>query len=522
MNKKIAIGILILSNFFLANLSQAQSWEVYDEQIKLQSRLIYDKIELLGENVRIGVKENVLSLLSPDLKPSLTLEGNSIYQYLEPWILVKGEKGIGAYHEYGQLVLPLEYDEIQTYINLLLARKGNMYWIYDRGKNKIKLLGQYDEAKLNPIGILIAKKGGEYFLPLSQNPEKPYELLQENEGDFLLAKESSGYGIINREGEYVLDPILEKLEPTRGNFYFGFDEKQYLLIEANEIQSQIRYNSFHEITYHDGMMLEYINGKLRRIMEEGGIFLDAIGIEEVKMIGKSLYNVRFKDGKIGLAGKSGWLVQPIAGIEKIDFGTEGLFPAHAKGLIGFVNQSGKWVIPAQFSEVSVFSEKLASFKNTSNWGLINATGEIITTPSWEEVKPFVKGICVAQNLGAFFLVNSSGQTINKEGFDKILRTPDNYFLVEKAGKTGLIDPLGNQILPLEFDNIRREKKDFIVVNKGGLSGVMNESGEIVLPLAYPELLVDWTNSQILTKNNYEPVLIQEQKIPTGKKNKKGV
>jgi hypothetical protein len=60
-----------------------------------------------------------------------------------------------------------------------------------------------------------------------------------------------------------------------------------------------------------------------------------------------------------------------------------------------------------------------------------------------------------------------------------------------------------------------------VVNKGGLSGVMNESGEIVLPLAYPELLVDWTNSQILTKNTYEPVLVQEQKITTGKKNKKG-
>jgi hypothetical protein len=520
MNKKIKLTISIISYIYFPGFAQSQSWEVYDDQIQLQARLIYDKIEILGENVRIGIKENVLYLLSPDLKPSLTLEGNSVYQYLEPWILVKGEKGIGAYHEYGQLVLPLEYDEIQTYINLLLAKKGDSYWLYERGKNKIKSLGQYDEAKLTKIGVLITKIGEEYFLPLSQNPEKPYDLLQENEGNYLLAREPSGYGLVNRDGEYVLDPILEKLEPTRGNFYFGYDEKQYLLIEGNEIQSNIKYNSFHEITYRDGMMLEYIHGKLRRIMEEDGILLDAVGMEEVKMVGKDLYNVRFRDGKIGLAGKTGWLVQPMSGVERIDFGTEGLFPAQIKGLTGFVNQAGNWVIPAQFSEVSNFSEKIASFKNTSTWGLINATGEIISAPTWDEVKPFTKGISIAQNSGKSFLINTAGEPIQTAGFEKILRTSDGYFLVEKEGKAGLIDPKGNQILPAEFDNIRREKKDFIVVNKGGLSGVVNESGEIVLPLAYPEILVDWTNNQILTKNTYEPVLIQEIKSTT-KKNKKG-
>lgn len=520
MNKKNTLIILLFSYFWNGSFATAQSWEVYDEQVQLQSRLIFDKIEILGESVRIGTKGEVISLLSADLKPSTTLEGNSIYQYLEPWILVKGPKGLGAYHEYGQLTLPLEYDQIQTYINMLLANKGDMYWIYDKGKGKILSLGRFDDAKITKIGVLIARIGDEYFLPLSKNPEKPYELLIENEGDFILAKESSGYGLINREGNYVMEPVLDKLEPTKGNFYFGYDEKQFLLIEGNDIHAKIKYNSYHEITFNNGIMLEYIHGKLRRIMEEDGILLDAVGMESVTMVGKDLYNVRFRDGKLGLVGKTGWLVEPMMGVEKIESGTGGLYPAHIKGLVGFVNHTGSWIISAQFSEVSNFHEKIAFFRNTLTWGIINTEGEIISNPRWEEVKPFGKGISIVQEGGKYFLINDQGKEFNAMGFEKILRTSDGYFLVERAGKSGLIDPKGNEILPTEFQNIRREKRDFIIVSKDNLSGVVNESGEIILPLAYPEILVDWPNSQILTKNTFEPVVIQEIKTG-GKRNKKG-
>jgi hypothetical protein len=520
MNKKYTISLCLISSFYFSTLSQAQTWEVYNEQLQLQSRLMYDKIELLSETVRIGKKGDEISLLSKDLTPAVVLQGKEVYQYLEPWILVKGENGIGAYHEYGQLVLPLEYEEIQTYYNLLLAKKAGSYWLFERGTGKTTSLGRLDEAKLTRLGMVITRKGNEYFLPLSKNPDKPYELLEESEGDFILAKEVTGFGLINREGDYVMDPVIDRLEPTKGNFYYGFDERQYLLIEGNDIQSNIRYNSFHEITFQNGLMLEYIHGKLRRVMEEDGILLDAVGIEEVKMIGNNLYNVRFRDGKLGLLGKTGWLVQPMDSVDQIDFGTEGLFPAKAKGAVGFVNQLGIWIIPAQFSEASLFKEKLASYRNSTNWGLINSSGEIISTPQWEEIKPFVKGISIAKNSGKFYLINKSGVKINTEGFDNIFRASDDFFLVENAGNTGLLDPTGNVLLPAEFQNIRREKKDFLVVNKDGLTGVINESGEVILPLAYQEILVDWNNGQILTKSLYEPVVVQLSE-PTGKRNKKG-
>ncbi len=521
MNHKIMLAAGLVSSLYLSLSSpaSAQSWEVYNTKLELQSRLIYDQIDLLSETVKIGNVDGKISLLSRDFKPAVSLIGNEVYQYLEPWIIVKGPSGIGAFHEYGQQVLPLEYDEIKTYFNFLVARKGKEYWIFERGRNKTTELGELDEATITHTGMLITRKGNEYFLPLTDNPEKSFELLSASDGDFLLAKEATGYGLINREGTYVMDPVLDQLEHTRGNFYFGHDESQYLLIEGGDMKANVRYNSFHKITYENGLMLEYIHGKLRRVMEEDGILLDAVGMEEVKMIDRDLYNIRFRDGKIGLLGKKGWLVKPMAEASEIRFGSEGLFPASSQGTFGFVNAEGEWVIPSQFSETTLFAEKLAGYKTSGQWGIVNSGGVLVSTPDWDEIKPFEKGKAIAKRADKFHLIGSSGEKLSS-GFDHISRTKDGFFLVENDGKSGLLDTEGNEVLPLEFERINREKKDFVIVRKEGKTGVIKDSGEVIFPLDYQDILVDWENGHILTKNLYEPVVVQE--IDTkGRKNKKG-
>ncbi|WP_425638125.1 WG repeat-containing protein [Algoriphagus yeomjeoni] len=520
MNKNFTLLVSLLSTFLISVAAHSQSWEVYNTNIQLQSHLIYDEIELLSETVKIGKKGNELSLLSNDLRPAVSLIGTEIYQYLEPWILVKGPKGIGAFHEYGQQVLPLEYDKIATYFTMLLASKGNEYWLFERGKNKTTYLGELNEAKITKTGLVIVRKGNEYSMPFSKNPDKTYELLADNEGEFVLAKDSGSYGLINREGDYVLDPIIQTLEHTHGNFFYGFNQDQYLLIEGNDIKSNIRYNSFHKITFENDILLEYIHGKLRRVMEEGGILLDDVGITSVDKIGKDLYNVHFRDEKLGLLGKKGWLVKPMLDVEEIHFGTEGLFPAKSKGAYGFVNSTGTWVIKPQYAETTLFSENIAAYKTSLNWGLINSSGVLIADPTWEEIKPFQKGLAIAKANSQYYLLNSFGSPLNTVGFDDVSRTTDGYFLVEKSGKTGLLDVNGEIIIPIEFDGLRRERKNFIIVQKDGLTGVINDVGEVIIPVAYEKIKVDWTNNQIFTKDRYVPTVIQVLEDPI-KRNKKG-
>ncbi|MBM3426472.1 MAG: WG repeat-containing protein, partial [Bacteroidetes bacterium] len=456
--------------------------------------------------------------------PVVNLQGQEVYQYLKPWILVKGPKGVGAFHEYGQLALPMEYDEISTFTNRLLARKGSDYWIYEKSSGKTKWLGSAEEAKLTRNGQVILKNQGSYYLPLSSTPEKPYELLQENEGNFLLAKESSGFGLINPYGSYVLDPVMNQLEPTRGDNYLGFDENQYLLIRGFEESAQVRYNSYHKITKEGDLILEFIHGKLRRILEEEGILLDAVGMESVKLIAPNGYNVRFRENKLGLHGKQGWLVTPNSDAEWIGMGSEGLFPALKNGKYGFVNGDGKWIIPPTFEEVKQFSEKVSNYRSGTSWGTINTEGKILGNPKWDKIDNFSGGLAIAELGGKNFLIYPSGELAYPEALDRISKLKEGFYLVESNSKSGLLNPLGKPVLPITFDQILVEQKDFFIVVKDGLSGIMRANGDVFLPLQYAQISIDWNEQKVLVKGQN---LAQENtddspKPTTPQKRKKGV
>lgn len=518
MRKSLILAITLFLTLPFSVFSQ--TWEVFDLKGSLLHRAIYDKIEILGETVTIGKNQEGLYLLSADLRPMLNLQGEEVYQYLQPWILIKGPNGIGAFHEYGQLALPLEYEEIKTYTNLLLARKGNEFWIFERGKNKISQLGSAEEAKITHHGMLILKKGGKFYLPLSDQPDRAYESIQENEGNFLLVKESTGYGLINREGALVLDPVLDQLEHTKGNFFYGFDENQYLLVRGDEIRAQVSYNSYHKITKEGDLMLEYIHGKLRRVIEEDGILLDAVGMESVLLIGENLYNVRFRDNKLGLLGKKGWLVQPTSDADWIGMGSEGLYPAKKNGKSGFVSESGDWIIQPQFEEVGTFSERMSTYRKGNSWGLINSDGRIGNEAKWKEVKNFTEGIAIAKSEdGLFYILNSAGDMANPTGFEKICRLKEGYFLVEALGKKGILENNGNTILPLEFDQIEVISKDLFIVYKNGLAGIINSVGNTLFPIQYQEIKLDWSGQKVFAKEMYVPVVIPVEE--PGIKRKKG-
>lgn len=511
--------VIVLVFLSCTNKLEAQTWEVFDLQGNLKSLAIYDRIEVLSETVITGKNENGLAMLSRDLKPLVDLKGEEVYQYLSPWILVKGPNGMGAFHEYGLQAFPLEYDAIETYYNFLLGRKGSDYWLYEKGNGKTSALGTWDECKFTKNGIIIGQKDGDYFLPKSKDPERRYQLIEENEGSYLLAKETTGFGILNFEGDYVMQPILSQLEHTKGDYFYGFDENQYLLIKGDHIRSDVSYNSYHKITKEGDLMLEYIHGKLRRVMEEDGILLDAVGMEKVSVVGDDLYNISFRDNTLGLLGKKGWQVKPTLDLQWIKPGTDGFYPAGKGGKSGFVNSSGEWIIQPQFAETGNFHESIAFFRNASKWGLIGLDGIMISDAKWDEIKNFSAGIAVAKESDKFFLLEKNGLPLNPEGFDQVCRLKEGYFLVEKNGKKGLLNKSGQEILPVEFENIQVEKPDFFIVTKDELTGVLNEKGDVVFPINYLEIVADWTGNQILAKELYKPVIILVEEPTTGKRKK---
>lgn len=479
-----------------------QTWEVFDRNFNLEKKISPGNIFLLGNSLRINVWENDLSFLDPEYRPFITVDSASLYQYLEPWIIIENNGQYGAFHEYGEQVLPSVYDEISTFYTHLLARKGQEYFIYDRGKRTTTSIGTFAHARLAKNGQVIAQLAdGLYALPLSPHPDDRFQSLADPGPDAIISQEPTGFGLINREGEYILDPIIDEISHLEGNYYFGKNEKEYLLIDALSTDADIRYNSFHRISIEEGVMVEYIHGKLRRIMKNDGILLDIVGMDSVRKINDH-YNVHFRDATTGLLSSQGkWEVRPTEAASLLLPGNEGLFGAKMGVQFGFVDAAGNTVIDSEYDQVEPFSEGLAAVKSGSKWGYINSSNEWSTPRAYEWAGRFTShGVAIVKEDSGTHLIDASGKKLLPVSADRISRTQDGYYLLEKEGLLGIAKPDGQLISLPQFEEIRREGMDRILIRKGTNYGVMRENGDYVLPLYYSRILFDEENDTILAES----------------------
>ncbi|SEJ37138.1 WG containing repeat-containing protein [Cyclobacterium xiamenense] len=520
MQKNYPIGILFFALLWSAVLpkTQAQTWEVFDSNFNLEKKIASGNIFLLGNSLRINVWEDDLSFLDPEYNSFARIDSARLYQYMEPWIVIKNGKNYGAFHEYGEQVLESTYDEITTFYTHLLARKGTDYFVYDRGQRTTRAIGSFAEARIARNGQVIARHSdGSFALPLSQEPDRRFVSLTDPAPDVILAQEASGYGLINREGSYILEPIIDEMSHLEENHFFAKNDREYLLINALSTDADIRYNSFHQISIEKGVLVEYIHGKLRRIMKKDGILLDIVGMDSVRKI-DDYYNVHFRDASTGLLNPEGkWEVRPTAAASQLLPGNEGLYGARMGGSYGYVDATGNTAIKAQYDRVLPFSEGLAAVQVGSKWGYIDAANELSVPYDFDAAGPFSQGVAIVREGEQRQLIGRNGEKLG-EACDRISRTQDGYYLLEKNGLFGLAKPNGHLICSPQFDEIRREGPNQILVRKEGSYGIMQENGDFVLPLYYSRILFDEENQKILAKSEANETALEKE--TAGKKAKK--
>ncbi|WP_373494420.1 WG repeat-containing protein [Aquiflexum sp.] len=490
--------------FLPFNDISAQTYEVFDQNFKLKSRVEYDQISILGEAVRISSSNKELKLLSKEYRPFVNLKAETVIGYNQPWIITEGPKGKGVFHEYGEEIFLAEYDEVQSFYTRVLAKKGNQYWLYDHSSRKTSLLGNFDNVIMARNGQLIANKDQRFFLPLSKTPEHLYLDLMDVCDNFLISKENSGFGLINRDGDYVLQPIIDHIAHVEDNYFYAYDGNQYMLIRGRQGKVDITYTSYHKITLEDGLMLEFIHGKLRRVMKNDGILLDQTGMEKVFSVGQKQFNVLLKDNRIGLLGSDGWLIKPVLGnIESIFPGNESLFPAKNSNLFGFIDQSGKWVIENIYQEVRNFREGLAAVKINGEWDFINKAGIKLTSSGFEQVSDFNNKLATVKKNGKYNLIDHSGNILLINWYDRITLGVENYYISENNNLFGLIAPDGKEIVGPKFQELRREDLNRILVRMGNKYGIIDENGDYLLPIYYKSIIFDLASNQILAEDQYQ-------------------
>ena len=138
--------------------------------------------------------------------------------------------------------------------------------------------------------------------------------------------------------------------------------------------------------------------------------------------------------------------------------SKALFPVEKGGKFGFIDRTGKVVIPLQFDSANDFHEGLALVTSNRKTMFIDTTGKTVITPQFDIVNNFSEGLAPV-NIGQ-------------------KRIP-NLGLISDPGKWGYLDTAGKLVIPLKFTHAEDFSEGLAAVTDGDRGGFIDHTGKFV-------------------------------------------
>lgn len=261
---------------------------------------------------------------------------------------------------------------------------------------------------------------------------------------------------------------------------WGYINKQgQLIIEPQFI---------HASDFNNNIAIAGIKNK-RFCIDQSGKFLSK-KYDQISRFSEGLADVRLK-GKGGYIDLSGKLVIPLEFSSTLRF-SEGMGPVYIDNKhLGFINTKGEMIIEPIYQWTSGFNEGIAAVYRKKGHGYINYLGEAITSFNFAFVQEFSNGLAAAcfNQGGSYHYINKEGKIVIEGPFNSCSNFDDNGLAIvqpmDKAGKAfGCIDRSGKMIIPAEFNNIAPFSEGLAMVEQGEKSGFINEQGELVIGYNY--------------------------------------
>lgn len=178
------------------------------------------------------------------------------------------------------------------------------------------------------------------------------------------------------------------------------------------------------------------------------------------------------------------------------------------GLYGYIDKSGKLVIPCKWKSVSdldqsYFRELIMVKDNNGNWGAIDKTGKIVIPCKWPRIRTFWSNtifykelVQVQDNSGNWGVIDETGEIIIPCKWSSIIAFEANTIFKElikvkdNNGNWGVIDKTGKIISPCKWSGISAFGADtkfnelIKVKDNNGNLGVIDKTGKIIIPCKY--------------------------------------
>ncbi len=167
-----------------------------------------------------------------------------------------------------------------------------------------------------------------------------------------------------------------------------------------------------------------------------------------------------------------------------NFSDNGLALIQTKTGYGFMNKTGKIVVPAIYSSAYSFDfSNIALVEKDNKWGVLDAKGKIIIPVQYEGIQSLGAAIAVIQDSKVAFYSNTGVPITN---FDYIGYGASNYDVINIKSDDGwsFLDKQGNISKPQFFGDVGQFSEGLIGFNYGDKIGFVNPKGEIKIPAVF--------------------------------------
>jgi hypothetical protein len=351
-----------------------------------------------------------------------------------------------------------------------LNKKGALKWGAVDRKGSWIVKATYQNLMLSSdLGAGLSKNGKWCIIDKHGNTliNAMYEdvLLLENT-NFFAAKVNERWGIANLQGDWLLKPIIEE-EPSI--FIFNNQEEFVFVFVDGKYGC---YNIWKKEWAIQPILDEFELGNSYSNINLIGVCPDSNGW-----------------GFMNLSGK--WIIPPKFEYVWI-FDNNGVAPVMLNGLWGFIDKQGNWIIEPIYEDV--FEEDKLNFypadkkgyypvKYKNKWGFIDLKGNWIIPPQYTEVGQFSdNNLCIAKH-------NKKLGYIDRKGNWHILPTFDSAQTFDKRGyavvgnkkKVGLIDLKGIWVLEPKYTSIELyDNIDLIRITLKNKSAVLDYKQNVII------------------------------------------
>jgi len=314
------------------------------------------------------------------------------------------DKKFGFKNQAGQIVVSAIFDEAQDFENgLAIVNQSGKFGVINL-KGDIVIPINYSNISNFKNGLTVVeldyKKGvldtkGNVILPCK------YELINIREKSILVVFDffDNDWGLYNLEGKKIELPKYNHVDYLTNKF----------LIVATDVEKDF----FNKKTGGKWYLLDESGEQFNKVAYDY-ITLSAGEIYKVCSGGKYHETDGFTDkvkGKCGFLDSTGKLIIPIIYEDAKHFSEE-LAAVKTNGKWGFIDRTGKLVIPATLNFVGDFWDERALVFNGKKYGFIDKSGKLVIPYEYDAADEFMMGEAYVTKNGKTIKINTEGKEIN--------------------------------------------------------------------------------------------------------------